>query len=249
MIVVKNARDLKCLRRCGRIAAMIRDKVAACVGPGTTTGELSDYARELIVGFGAESAFLGYRGYPGVLCISVNEEVVHGIPGERRIEIGDVVSIDVGVKYDGYIGDTATTVIVGVTDQDVIRLVRTTEDALEAGIAKAQVGGRLSDISHAIAHVAEKAGFSVVRDFVGHGIGRQMHEDPQIPNFGDAGKGPRLKEGMTFCLEPMINMGESAVRVLDDGWTVVTRDGMASAHSEHMIAITDGAAEVLTAGE
>jgi len=178
--------------------------------------------------------------------VSVNEAVVHGVPGKRRIQLGDIVSIDIGVKYGGYIGDTATTVMVGVTDPEVIRLVRTTEKALDAGIAMAYAGRRLSDISHVIEEVAVDAGFSVVREFVGHGIGRKMHEDPQIPNFGPPGMGPKLRTGMTLALEPMINLGEADVEVQDDGWTVLTRDRKFSAHFEHTIAITNGKAEILT---
>lgn len=246
MIVVKNAADLEGMRASGQVAARVRDSVVRNVRPGVTTRELSDYAGKLIKEFGAKSAFLGYRGFPSQICISVNETVVHGIPGKRRIELGDIVSIDVGVKYDGYIGDTATTVMVGVIDQQVIKLVKTAEQALTAGIRMAQKGGRLSDISHAIESIAVKSGFSVVHEFVGHGIGRKMHEDPQIPNFGRPGRGPKLKAGMTLALEPMINMGESAVEVQNDGWTVLTRDRRPSAHFEHTIAVRDGKAEILT---
>jgi methionyl aminopeptidase len=176
----------------------------------------------------------------------VNESVVHGIPGKERIRLGDIVSLDVGVRRDGYIGDTARTVMVGVTDPGVVRLVRTAEEALEAGIGAARAGRRVSDISHAIEQVAVAAGFSVVRAFVGHGVGRQMHEEPQIPNFGAPGRGPRLKPGMTLALEPMVNMGCAEVDVQPDGWTVLTRDRKASAHVEHTIAVTEGDAEILT---
>jgi methionyl aminopeptidase len=246
MIVVKNAVDLKGMRASGHIAARVRDAVAKMAGPGVTTGELGDYAGELIKGFGAESAFLGYRGFPGQICVSVNEAVVHGVPGKRRIQLGDIVSIDVGVRYGGYVGDTATTVMVGVVDPEVIRLVRTTEKALEVGMAAARAGRRLSDVSHAIETVALGAGFSVVRDFVGHGIGRKMHEDPQIPNFGRPGHGPKLASGMTLALEPMINMGGADVEVLEDGWTVVAKDRRPSAHFEHTVAVGTGPAEILT---
>ncbi len=246
MIIVKNADDLKRMRVSGRIAADVRDKLAKFVAPGVTTWELGEHARELIAGHGAESAFLGYRGFPGVICVSVNDEVVHGIPGDRRIEVGDIVGIDVGVKYDGFMGDTATTVMAGVTDPDVINLVRVTEEALKAGIEKAIEGNKLYDISNAIQLAAEDAGFSIVRDFVGHGIGRSLHEDPQIPNFGKSGQGPVLKSGMTFCLEPMINMGCAGVDVMKDGWTVLTKDRKPSAHFEHMVAISTGKAEILT---
>ncbi len=172
--------------------------------------------------------------------------MVHGIPNDRRIEMGDIVSIDTGVRYKGFIGDTATTVMVGVTDPEVIKLVSVTETALAKGIKAAVAGARLSDISHAIEQEGVKAGFTIVREFVGHGVGREMHEEPQIPNFGPPGKGPVLKAGMTMAIEPMINMGKPAVKVLDDEWTVVTRDGLPSCHCEHTIAVTDGEAETLT---
>ena len=246
MIIVKSESDLDGMRASGHIAAGVRDRLAQIVAPGVTTGELADYAAELIEGFGAQSAFLGYRGYPGQICVSVNDAVVHGIPGPHRLKLGDIVSIDVGVRYEGFIGDTAATVMVGVTDERVIELVQTTRRALDAGVEKACAGNRLSDISHAIEQVAVGAGFSVVREFVGHGIGRRMHEDPQVPNFGQPGRGPLLRAGMTMALEPMVNMGGPGVAVQDDGWTVLTRDGGPSAHFEHTIAVRDGEAEILT---
>jgi len=246
MIIIKSEADLDGMRASGRVAATVRDALVQAVRPGITTGELSEYAGSLIAESGAESAFKGYRGYPGQICVSVNDAVVHGVPGSRRIEIGDIVSIDVGIKYQGYIGDTATTVMVGVTDQDVIRLVNTAKAALDAAIGAALTGGRLSDISHAIERMAVESGFSVVREFVGHGIGREMHEDPQIPNFGRPGRGPRLKSGMTMAIEPMINMGKPQVDVHADGWTVLTRDGNPSAHCEHTVAVSKNKAEILT---
>lgn len=246
MIVIKSAAELERMRVSGHLTAVVRDKVAAKVSPGVKTIELSDYAGEVIKSLGAESAFKGYRGYPGNICISVNDVVVHGIPGSRRIELGDIVSIDVGVKYDGFIGDTALTVMVGVTDTDVVNLVKVTEKSLEAGIAMVRAGNRISDISHAVEKVVLASGFSVVRDFVGHGIGRQMHEDPQIPNFGPPGRGVVLKPGMTLAIEPMVNQGVATVDVQSDGWTVLTRDGKLSAHFEHTVAVTDGVAEILT---
>ena len=249
MIIVKSEADLAHMRESGRLAAAVRDRVAAAVSPGTTTQELSDYAGELIRDAGAESAFLGYRGYPGQICVSVNECVVHGIPCERRIELGDIVSIDVGVRYGGYVGDTATTVMVGVSDPGVINLVETTRRALADGLARAVTGGRLSDVSHAIEQAAVKAGYNVVRQFVGHGIGREMHEEPQIPNFGRPRRGPRLKTGMTLAIEPMVNMGDAAVDVQGDGWTVLTADRLPSAHFEHTIAVRNGVPEILTAGK
>jgi methionyl aminopeptidase len=247
MIVIKSEADLEAMRAAGRVAAKVRDAVARSVRPGITTAELGDYAGELMREMGATSAFLGYRGFPGRICVSVNEAVVHGIPGPRVIELGDVVSIDIGVRYAGFVGDTATTVMVGVTDPDVIRLVRTAERALAAGIGMAHAGRRVSDVSHAIEKEALKEGFSVVREFVGHGIGRQMHEDPQVPNFGEPGRGPKLRAGMTLAIEPMINMGGAAVQVQPDGWTVLTRDRTLSAHAEHTVAVMPDGAEILTA--
>ncbi|MDI6774715.1 MAG: type I methionyl aminopeptidase [Verrucomicrobiota bacterium] len=245
-IVLKNAADLDGLRASGRVAARIRDEVAKATAPGLTTGDLADYAVQLMKEHGAESAFLNYRGFPGAICVSVNEVVVHGIPGKRRIELGDIVSLDIGVKYRGYIGDTATTMMVGVWDQEVIKLVRTAERALEVGIRSAVAGRRLSDISHAIEREAIRSGCSAVRKFVGHGIGRDMHEAPEVPNFGRPGRGVELRPGMTLCLEPMINLGGSDVDILEDNWTVVTRDRKPSAHFEHMIAIRSGTAEILS---
>lgn len=246
MILVKNADELKKMRRSGRIAADVLNRLAESVSPGVTTGDLGEYAIELIAGHNAESAFLGYRGFPGSICVSVNDGVVHGIPGDRRISLGDIVSIDVGVKFEGFMGDTARTVMAGVVDAEAMRLVRITEEALKAGIEMAVEGRRLHDISSAVQSVVEGAGFSVVRDFVGHGIGRSLHEDPQIPNFGSAGTGPELKAGMTLCIEPMVNMGTADVKVQKDGWTVLTDDGMPSAHFEHMIAVGRERAEILT---
>lgn len=246
MIIIKSASDLEGMRASGRIAARVRDRVAESIRPGVRTGELAALAVELMRGFGAESAFKGYRGFPGDICVSVNDAVVHGIPGDRRIVLGDIVSLDIGVKFGGYMADTATTVMVGVTDPEVIRLVGVTKKAMEAGIRAARVGKRVSDIGHAVEAVAAGAGFSVVRDFVGHGIGRRMHEDPQIPNFGKPGQGPKLKAGMTLAIEPMVNQGGHDVEVQPDGWTVLTRDGKCSAHFEHTVAVGEGEAEILT---
>jgi methionyl aminopeptidase len=247
MIILKNRDEIRKMRESGRIAARVRDEIARRISPGVTTRELDETAGQLMESFGAKSAFLGYRGYPGHVCISIDSEVVHGIPGGRRIEIGQIVSLDVGVVFGGFVGDTATTVMVGVTDPEVIRLVRATELALAAGIEMARAGKRLGDLSHAVEMVAVNAGFAVVRDFVGHGVGRKMHEDPQIPNFGTPGRGPKLKAGMTLAIEPMVNMGGSAVEVLGDGWTVRTVDGKPSAHFEHTVAIGDDGPEILTA--
>ena len=248
MIVLKKAHELEAMRASGQLAGKVRDKVAAAVAPGVTTAEIADYAGSLIEAEGATCAFFGYRGFPGKICISVNEEVVHGIPGPRVISIGDVVSLDFGVLLDGFFGDTATTVLVGVTDPEVIRMVRVTQRSLDEGLERARKGGKLSDISHAIQTVVEEAGFSIVRDFVGHGIGRSLHEDPQVPNYGRAGRGPVLKKGMTLAIEPMVNLGRAATSVLKDGWTVVTRDRKPSAHFEHTVAIGEDGVEILTKG-
>ena len=246
MIIVKTPDELDRMRASGRIAARVRDALAKALTPGMTTAELDGLARDLMAQEGARSAFLGYRGFPGHICTSVNDVVVHGIPGAQRVRLGDLVSIDVGVIYDGFVGDTATTVLVGVSDQDVIRLVRVAEQALAEGIAKAVPGGRLSDISNAIEQETVKAGFSIVRDFVGHGIGRSMHEDPQIPNYGPPGRGPKLKAGMTLAIEPMLNQGGAEVEVLADGWTVVTKDRKPSVHVEHTVAVLEDGPEILT---
>jgi methionyl aminopeptidase len=246
MIIIKSPDEIAQMRASGRVAARIRDALAAKISPGSTTAEIDAYAQELISKSGGRSSFFGYRGYPGHICISVNDEVVHGIPGRRRIQVGDIVSLDVGVMYEGFVGDTATTVMVGVSDPEIVRLVRVAEKALEAGISKAVDGGRLSDISNAVETVVTTAGFTVVRDFVGHGIGRSMHEEPQIPNYGPPGRGPKLKSGMTLAIEPMVNLGASAVEVMPDGWTVLTKDRKPSAHVEHTVAVLAGRAEILT---
>jgi methionyl aminopeptidase len=245
-IGIKTPADIEGLRASAQVAARVRDAVAGSIRPGVRTAELADYAHELMRGFGAESAFLGYRGFPGVICVSVNEVVVHGVPGDRVVQLGDIVSIDIGVRYGAFVGDTATTVMVGVRDREVMRLVATTERALEAGIAAARDGSRLGDVSHAIGEVAVAGGFSVVRDYVGHGIGREMHEEPQIPNMGKPGTGPRLRTGMALCLEPMINMGGADVELAADGWTVLTKDRRPSAHFEHTVIVRERGGEVLS---
>ena len=240
------------MRVSGRLAAGVLQRLAAAVVPGMTTRELDELARELIRARGAVSAFLGYRGgagvvpYPGAICVSVNEEVIHGIPGPRRFAAGDLVSIDVGVKFEGFIGDTATTVVVGAASPDAERLVATTRRALEAGIAAVRAGAHLSDVSHAVEQTVRTGGCSVVREFVGHGVGRELHEEPQVPNYGKPGHGPVLKAGMTFCIEPMVNLGGAAVEILPDKWTVVTRDRRVSAHFEHTVAVCADGVEVLT---
>ena len=234
------------MRRVNRMTALVRDELAAMVRPGITTLDLGNAAFELIRKLGGTSAFHGYHGFPGQICVSINEEIVHGIPDRRVIREGDIVSIDTGITFGGFIGDTAVTVAAGEIDAEKRKLIEVTKAALDAGISKAIAGNRLGDISHAIQTVVEAAGFSVVREFVGHGIGRDMHEDPQIPNFGKAGHGPRLKPGMTLAIEPMVNIGGSKVKVLDDNWTAVTCDGSASAHFEHTVAVGVTAPEILT---
>ena len=246
MISIKTPDEIAQMRVSGQMAAEVRDKIASCARPGVSTEELDAHAADLIKELGGKSSFYGYRGFPGHICASVNDEVVHGIPGSRRINLGDIISLDVGVEYDGFVGDTAATIMVGVNDPEVIRLVQVTEQALEAAISKAVAGARLSDISHAVETVAREAQLAVVRDYVGHGIGRKLHEEPQIPNFGPPGRGPRLKKGMTLALEPMINLGVAEVEQMSDGWTVLTKDRKPSAHFEHTIAVQDGPAEILT---
>lgn len=246
-IIIKTPAELEKMRAANRLAAQIRDALATRLAPGMTTADLAELAATMIKDAGAKSAFLGYRGFPGVICTSVNNEVVHGIPSpKRRIQCGDIVSVDIGVILNGFVGDTAKTIMLGVTDPEILRLIRTGDEALAAGIAAARYGNRLGDISNAIEKVIRKAGFAIVEDFVGHGVGRSLHEDPQIPNYGPAGRGPKLKSGMTFAIEPMINMISPDVEVLADGWTVLTRDRRPSCHVEHTIAIREGDPEILT---
>ncbi len=246
MIPIKSAADLERMRASCRRTATLLSELMRRIVPGVTTAELDAWAAARILELGGRSAFKGYHGYPGHVCMSVNEEVVHGIPGSRRIQMGDLVSVDVGMLYDGFVGDTAGTVMVGVTDPEVARLVEVTKAALAAGIAAARVDARVGDISHAIERVVVAAGFSVVRSYVGHGVGRDLHEEPQVPNFGRAGQGPRLRAGMTLAIEPMVNAGAAEVKVLADGWTAVTADGRPSAHFEHTVAIGTDGPEVLT---
>jgi len=246
MIVIKTASELDAMRRVNQMTARVRDALANHVQPGITTLELGNLAQKMIRDMGGTSAFYGYHGFPGQVCTSVNDEVVHGIPGHRVLKEGDIVSIDTGVCFEGFIGDTAITVAVGEIDGEKQRLMDVTQASLDAGIAKAVEGNRVGDISNAIQTVVEEAGFSVVRDFVGHGIGKDMHEDPQIPNFGKPGRGPKLKAGMTLAIEPMVNLGKNKVRILDDKWTVVAKDGSPSAHFEHTVAVGKITPEILT---
>jgi len=245
-IILKSAREIAIMRRAGRVAAEALAEVAAQVRPGITTAYLDHLAYQAITRRGAIPSFKGYRGFPASLCTSVNHEVVHGIPGPRRLVEGDIISLDLGAIVDGYHGDLAVTVPVGKISPQASRLLEVTAGALWAGIRAAHNGNRLGDISAAIQQYAEQYGYNVVREFVGHGIGRSLHEEPSVPNFGHPGVGPLLKPGMSLALEPMVNAGKSDVRQLHDGWTVVTADGNLSAHFEHTITITDGEAEVLT---
>lgn len=246
MIIFKSDRELKYLYDAGQVVAKTHQEVAKAVKPGVTTLELDRVAEEYILKCQAKPAFKGYHGFTGSICASVNEEVVHGIPGLRQVKNGDIISIDIGAIVNGYVGDAAVTLPVGEIDEEARRLLDVTEKSLYEGIKKAVVGNRLSDISHAIQTYAESNGYSVVKDFVGHGIGRDMHEDPQVPNFGAPGRGPRLKAGMTLAIEPMVNMGTDEVETLLNNWTVVTRDRKLSAHFEHSIAITDKGPWILT---
>jgi methionyl aminopeptidase len=246
MIILKTERDLEFMRPAGAIAAQVLDDLAAFVKPGITTRELDNYAAERMKLYGAKSAFLGYRKYPCHTCISVNEEVVHGLANERELRFGDIVSVDVGVSYKGFIGDNARTVAVGGCGVLAQQLMDVTARALGLGIAAAVSGNRVTDISRAIQEYVEGSGFSVVREFVGHGVGRTMHEEPQIPNFVDRKMDHKLRPGMTIAIEPMVNAGSPDVKILKDGWTVVTRDGSLSAHFEHTVLVTEGKPEILT---
>ena len=245
-IPIKNDREIAKMRTSCRTASDVLDRVSGLIRPGISTGEIDQAAADFMAELNCKSAFLGYRGFPGHVCISVNEEVVHGIGGGRRIQYGDIVKLDVGVIKDGWVGDTATTVPVGVIEDKTQRLLRVTEEALELAITYAQSGRRLGDMCAAIEDEVVANGYTVVREFVGHGVGRKLHEEPQVPNYGRRGSGPKLKPGMTIAIEPMVNMGVSGVRVLDDKWTVVTLDAKPSAHFEHTVLITKGEPEILT---
>jgi len=246
MIVIKRPHEIDKMRRAGETAAEILNELASLVAPGVTTGEIDHAASQLMSEAGVRSAFLGYHKFPGHICISLNEEVVHGIGGSRRIAYGDVVKMDVGILRDGWIGDTATSVPVGIVDPDVEKLLAVTEEILQGAVALARPGNKVGDISYFVETEAASHGYSVVREFVGHGVGRKLHEDPQVPNFGKRNSGPKLKPGMTLAIEPMINMGKAKVRVLADKWTAVTDDGLPSAHFEHTVLVTDNLPEVLT---
>lgn len=246
-IMIKSAAEIEAMRRSGIALRQVHEAVRAVVGVGVTTMDLERAAAAKVEELGVKSAFKGYHGYPAILCTSVNSEVIHGIPNDRgKLKDGDIVSVDCGVIVDGFYSDAAVTYPVGTPSADVQRLLRVTEASLYSAIDKAVPGGRLFDISHAVQSMCEAEGFGVVREFVGHGIGRSMHEDPQLPNIGNPGKGPRLKPGMVLAIEPMINLGGPEVKVLEDGWTAVTVDGSFSAHFEHTVAITKDGPIILT---
>ncbi len=246
MIVCKSASELVRMRTANALVADVLGALEAMVLPGVTTLDLDAVAESLVREGGAEPAFKGYRGFPATVCASVNEEVVHGIPSKRPLKAGDIVSLDVGVLLDGFYGDSALTVPVGEISVAAAKLLSVTEQSLERAISAVRVGARVSDLGHAVQHYVEANGYSVVREFVGHGIGTKLHEEPQIPNYGEPGQGPRLAEGMVLAIEPMVNVGSATVKILKDGWTAVTSDGNLSAHFEHTVAVTAEGAEVLT---
>ena len=250
MIPIKSPKEVDQMRQACRTASEILDRVTELVRPGISTKEVDEAAADFMLEANVKSAFLGYRlghrVFPGNICISLNDEVVHGIASQRRIQYGDIVKLDIGVIQNGWVGDTAATVPVGMVDERIDQLLRVTEKALERAISVATEGMRLGDICAEIEDEAVRGRFSVVREFVGHGVGRKLHEEPQIPNYGKRGSGPKLRAGMTLAIEPMINLGTAAVRLLDDGWTVQTADGMPSAHFEHTVLITKDEPEILT---
>ena len=250
MIVCRSAAELEQMREAGRLVGEVLTELAAAVAPGVSTSDLDALAEKRIRQAGATPAFKGYHGYPATICASVNDEVIHGIPSGRRVlNEGDVISIDCGAQLNGYFGDSAVTLPVGKISEAAATLLRVTEESLYKAIETARPGNRVSDIGHAVQKHCEAYGFSIVREFVGHGIGQKMHEEPQVPNYGQPGHGPRLTEGMVLAIEPMVNAGAPAVKVLADGWTAVTRDGSLSAHFEHTVAVTAGAPWILTARE
>jgi methionyl aminopeptidase len=246
MILLKSLQEIARMEVANRIVAEILEGVKEKVQPGIETRELDELAEDMCRQRRVKPAFKGYRGYPRSICVSVNEEVVHGIPGARCLKAGDVVSLDFGVKYEGFYGDAAITVGVGEVGEKARALIAATEESLYAGIAQVKAGKRLSDVSHAVQTVVEGAGFGVIREFVGHGIGRSLHEDPQIPNFGPPDRGPTMQVGMTFAIEPMTSMGSWQIRILQDGWTAITQDGSCAAHFEHSVALTENGVLILS---
>jgi len=245
-IKLKSEADLKLMRPAGAIAARVLDEIMGFIRPGVTTRQVDEFAAARMKAHGGKSAFLGYRNYPSHTCLSVNDEVVHGLAGERELRFGDIISVDVGVVYKGFIGDNARTMAVGGCGVQAQQLMEVTEASLYKGIAAAVAGNRVTDISRAVQDYVESKGFSVVREFVGHGVGRTMHEEPQVPNFVDRKSNDKLVPGMTIAIEPMVNAGRPEIKILKDGWTVVTQDGSLSAHFEHTVLITDGEPEILT---
>ena len=246
MISLKSPREIECMRRAGRLTAQARALAGSMVRPGVTTHEIDTAVRKFIESHGAKPSFLGYSGFPGSACISINEEVIHGIPGPRKLKEGDIVSVDVGAFLDGFHGDCAATFACGQVSDEAMHLIHVTEQSFWEGIKLARSGNRVYDIPPAVQQYVEADGCSVVRDFVGHGVGAKLHEPPEVPNFGPAGHGPRLQPGMTIAVEPMVCAGDWRVKVLRDGWTTVSADGSLTAHYENTILITDGEPEVLT---
>ena len=246
MITIKDAAAFDKMRHAGKTVANVLEALEKAAAPGVTLKELDELAAEMILAAGCTSSFLGYHGYPATICTSPNHVIVHGIPDESALKEGDILSVDVGAIFEGYHGDAARTLAIGQIPEESQRLLRVTEEAMMAGIAQVADGARVGDISAAVQKVAEGGGFSVVREYVGHGIGEQMHEEPQIPNFGEPGKGVRLKEGMALCIEPMVNVGDWRTELMEDGWTVITADGELSAHFENTVAITEDGLEILT---
>ena len=249
VIVVKSPREIEAMRRAGKITAEARSLAMSMVSAGITTKEIDREVHRFIIKSGAKPSFLGYGGFPGSACISVNDEVIHGIPGKRQIREGDIVSLDLGACIGGYHGDCAATVACGEVTEEARRLIEVTRQSFFEGIKFARQGYRVSDISHAIQEYAERFGFSLVREYVGHGVGAELHEAPEVPNYGQPGHGPRLIKGMTLAIEPMVNAGSAEIRVLEDNWTVVTKDGKYAAHYENTVLITDGEPEILTFSE
>lgn len=246
MIICKSSSELELMREAGRIVALTHQELKKVIQPNVTTKELDAVAEKVIRQHGATPSFKGYGGFPGSICTSVNEELVHGIPSDRKLKDGDIISVDVGANFKGYHGDSAWTYAVGTISEEDLRLMEVTEESLYRGIAQAQPNARLSNISHAIQAYVEAEGFSIVREYVGHGVGTALHEDPQIPNFGPPGRGPRLKPGMVLAIEPMVNAGTRYVKTLADNWTVITQDKKNCVHYEHTIAITEDGYEILT---
>lgn len=246
MIVCRSAAELERLARVNALVARVLAELKTMIAPGVTTADVDALAEQRLREAGAEPAFKGYHGYPATICASVNEQIVHGIPSSRALKDGDILSVDLGAKLDGFYGDSAVTVPVGEISSEAARLLEVTEQALAEALAVVRAGARLSDIGAAVQRHVEANGFTVVREFVGHGIGMALHEEPQIPNYGTPGRGPRLAEGMVLAIEPMVNMGKAAVKVLGDGWTAVTKDGSLSAHFEHTVAVTTDGCRVLT---